>query len=300
MKPEYTNLTKDTEAVPIPAAAPIILVGKDCLTSCDEKCANDIHICDSNSCPLYCKEKRLISQGKFVKETDPLLIEKNILHDCAYGSCTFVCFYQDRPDLACGRLDQHKCLDGINCQKLCTKHHPVDHFGKAPGVISASFIPPRNQRFPILRVEIETNDGEKRLVSTLCKKCAEEKRNFSSYVQCHHTDEERKITGTFVLSEVAFAINIQGYTVAHISSILFYPRYNNNNFRPILELLAKTKIMASGWPSDDMTEDRKIDYVNHLQETTGFSDITLNEVQNHPALRNISKLLMNRQHYIYK
>ena len=292
LPPEKTTCENPVDTVPIPSAIPVCLTGPQCLLVCDSSCLEK-HKCVVGVCQRYCKLRRLQSQGMVIKETAQTKSGKEENHDCAYQSCQMECFFQGRKELDCGRFDDHVCEDKKNCHKVCTKHHPPSHFGRAPGCISATFLPPKDVRFPVLRIEVVTSSGEQRLVSTLCKTCAQEKRNFSSYVQCDHTDEQRMITGCFTLSEASVAMTEQNYKLIHVAAIFYYPRYQNNLFYSLLEHLSRTKITASGFPSKDLQKDQKQAYVRHLQKTSGFDDIELREITEDPALRNICKFLMN-------
>ena len=288
LPPEKTTCKNTVETVPIPSAIPISLTGDQCLADCDDSCLKK-HACVIGVCQRYCKLKRLQSQG-ITAETKNA---RNKNHDCSYQSCPMECFFQGRKELDCGRLDDHVCRDKQNCHQVCTRHHPPSHFGRAPGCISATFLPPKNVRFPVLRIEVATWSGEIRLVSTLCKTCAEEKQNFSSHVQCDHTDDQRMITGCFTLSEANTAMNEQNYKLIHVVAIFYYPRYQNSLFYSLLEHLSRTKITSSGFPSKNLQGPEKQVYVKHLQKTSGFDDITLHEITDDPALRNICKFLMN-------
>ena len=283
LPPEKNTCASVVDTVPVPSAIPVCLTGSQCLEKCDSSCHSK-HRCVIGKCQRYCKLKRRQSQGVTQPKED---------HDCSKQSCQMECFFDGRNDLDCGRFDDHHCIDQVTCHQVCTKHHPIEHYGRAPGCISLTLLPPKNVRFPVLRIEVETFSGESRLVSTLCRTCALEKRNFSSYVECGHTDKERMITGCFTLSEVRMAITEQNYKVVHVSAVFYYPRYTNNLFYSLLEHLSRTKITASGFPSNELDGEHKRNYVTHLQKTSGFDDISLHEITQDPALRNICKFLMN-------
>ena len=280
------------DTVPIPSAIPICLTGEKCLEECDESCY-ERHQCIPGTCQHYCRFRRLQSQGQSVKETGPTKSGNPEEHHCSYQTCKMECFFDGRLNHDCARFDDHKCDDKNTCHKACIKHHPPNHYGRVPGCVSATLLPPKNVRFPVLRIELITATGEKRLVSPLCRTCAQEKHNFASYVQCDHSDDERMINGCFTLSEVSFAINKQNYKLVHVSATFFYPRYTQNLFHSLLEHLSRTKITSSGFPSKTCDKNEKRDYVRHVKKTSGFSDIQLYEITHDPALRNICKFLMN-------
>ena len=108
--------------------------------------------------------------------------------------------------------------------------YPVGHYTLIPesqlktyntnwfGFVHCKILPPRGLYLPVLSYRSK----EKKLIFGLCRTCIENNKQQS----CHHTDEERSITGFWGTPEVNKAIE-KGYQVKEIYEVrhfnqLFY------------------------------------------------------------------------------
>ncbi len=93
-----------------------------------------------------------------------------------------------------------------------------DYSKKYFGIIKCSILPPQNLYLPVLPLNIN-----KKLIFTLCFKCAsEQKNNFN----CAHSEEERALNGTWVSLEIDKAIEM-GYKLI---------KYDFDQFQLIMNL----------------------------------------------------------------
>lgn len=99
-------------------------------------------------------------------------------------------------NIRCRREDPHVCKENVNCYQTCDTHHPPSEWGKLPGVALVKILPPKNQRFPILRMRLKDNNSEKNY-STLCYTCALKNNPFDGVKECLHSDAERALFGEF-------------------------------------------------------------------------------------------------------
>ena len=110
-------------------------------------------------------------------------------HEC-YQKCEASCVRR------CGRFDRHECQEGVNCFQTCKRHYDSAEWGKLPGFALVKILPPKNVRFPILRMQLGGDVAGKNF-STLCATCAREGNAFEGLKSCGHGDSERALFGEF-------------------------------------------------------------------------------------------------------
>ena len=203
----------------MPAMCHKTLIGVECYETCNDEC-KQIHTCDPDNCMLFCNFKKLVSGGE-VPYID-LKGKKRKTHQCGKDECEMTCHFKGSFKRQCGRVDDHECDEG-SCNTTCLLHHPIEDYGKCPGVVFCKILPPQNCLFPILRVTVTTKSGEEKLVAPLCRTCAMTIDPFDSEApECCHTDEDKRaLTGTFTLSEVAYALKEQKYQMKEIYQVFF-------------------------------------------------------------------------------
>lgn len=127
------------------------------------------------------------------------------------------------------------------------------------GLIKCRLHPPRKMYHPILPYR---HDGK--LLFPLCRTCAE------TYQQtpCHHTREERCLTGTWVSLEVQKALE-KGYQLEEVHEVWDYKttQYDpatkkGGLFVDYINMFLKMKQEASGWPSEIKTEEQMNNYID--------------------------------------
>ena len=116
---------------------------------------------------------------------------------------------------------------------------------------------------------------------------------------CQHDDEDRAIVGTYTTEEIKACIPL-GYRVITIYHVWHYtessqyrPEKNEHGvFSKFVNTFNKMKMAASGFPAHVETDLQKRAYVKTLEAKDKIK-LDVNEINNTPGLRNISKLLLN-------
>lgn len=176
--------------------------------------------------------------------------------------------------------------------------HPTVHVGNAcrnlninttEGLIKCRILPPTNLYHPVLPVKMN-----KKLMFLLCRTCGET----LNQDDCNHTEEERALSGVYVIDEVRKALE-KGYKIIDVYEIWEYnvtqydKRTNTEGlFTAMVNKFLKTKQEASGWPSSCVTEDQKNAYI---EEFLNREDVQLeySKIVKNPGLRSLAKLILN-------
>lgn len=174
-----------------------------------------------------------------------------------------------------------KVFVGDECHQL--------NLSETDGLIKCKILPPQNLYHPVLPVKMNN-----KLMFVLCHKCGSSMNDEI----CNHTDEERSLSGTWVIDEVRKAIE-KGYKLLKIFEVWKYEveQYDKVSkigglFVHMMNQFIKIKTEASGWPSECVTEEQKYNYIEKFFHQEGikleFADISKN-----PGLRCLSKLMLN-------
>ena len=145
----------------------------------------------------------------------------------------------------CPRVDKHVCQENITCNKTCNVHHPPSEWSKLPGFALVKILPPKSERFPILRMRLSKGESCKNF-STLCRSCAVEGVAFEGLKVCNHNDEDRSLFGEFTTAELNFALQIQGYKLLEVYEIQFFPQYSLTMFQNMLKSFYMLKVASKG------------------------------------------------------
>lgn len=126
----------------------------------------------------------------------------------------------------------------------------------------------------------------------LCQKCAEE----NSDCTCCHNDDQRMLTGTWVLAEVKKAVTL-GYRIKEICCIWHFEEFavdsnGNNIYENFINKWMKIKLEASGWPRPDMTEEEENEYISEIRTHEGI-DLERDLIVKRKDLRTAGKLCAN-------
>ena len=145
---------------------------------------------------------------------------------------------------------------------------PPQDIGKYFGIVQARVRPPRGLYHPCLPLRV----GGK-LLFPLCSRCA---RN-SSQEPCRCPDTERDLVGTWTSIDLRDALSV-GYTIVKVFEIYHFEetaKFDKTQATPGLfsdyvNLFLKGKQEASGWPSDDMTDAEKTEYIDQYESVEGI------------------------------
>lgn len=126
------------------------------------------------------------------------------------------------------------------------------------GLIKCVVLPPRKLYIPVLPANFNG-----KLVFSLCRTCAEGQLRV-----CTHSEKERMITGTWCTPEIQIAIT-KGYKIVEIHEVWHYAKREQYNklskngglFTDYINAALKTKQEASGFPTDVVTEEQKLKYI---------------------------------------
>ncbi|KAJ8953532.1 hypothetical protein NQ317_000050 [Molorchus minor] len=209
-------------------------------------------------------------------------------------------------------FEHYKCKPGekIKYIDVCSLYPYVCKYGKFPighpkvyigeecsqlslertdGSIKCKVLPPRALYHPVLPSKM--ND---KLMFVLCRTCGEN----MTQEECTHNDEERALTGTWIIAEVLKAVE-KGYKILDIYEIWKYDikEYDkaaniSGVFTGMMNKFIKIKQEASGWPSTCVSQEQKDHYI---ADFLSREDVTLEftEVVNNPGLRSLAKLMLN-------
>ncbi|XP_072400750.1 uncharacterized protein [Diabrotica undecimpunctata] len=126
----------------------------------------------------------------------------------------------------------------------------------------------------------------------LCRKCGED------FVQteCEHSDEERSLTGTWVIEEVVKALT-KGYKILDVYEIWSYDsvelsKSRKGLFSDMMNRFIKLKQQASGWPRGCESDEQKNKYVEEFFQREDVR-LDFSEISENPGLRSLAKLMLN-------
>ena len=159
------------------------------------------------------------------------------------------------------------------------------------GLMKCFVLPPENLYAPFLGFKVPSRicKGSYETIYGLCRYCMSE-RNTNA---CPHNDEERMIYGTWTIVEIKYALSI-GYTLLSVSDIIEFEGSSVDLFRPFIMPFMVQKILAKndGLVINEMFTDSGDIIKNWIYKMTGRVISPL-EVKDSPAVRTLSKLIMN-------
>lgn len=207
----------------------------------------------------------------------------------------------------------YKCKEGekIKYIDVCSLYPYICKYGKFPlkhpevivgdenckkedlklihGLIKCTILPPQDLYHPVLPVK-----SHNKLMFILCNSCGKSLQQET----CHHKEEERCLTGTWVIEEVVKAVEM-GYVLKEIHEIWKYNviQYNKNNneeglFTAMMNKFIKIKQQASGWPSNCETESEKENYISKYLEVENIK-LDPESIEKNAGLRSLAKLMLN-------
>ena len=215
---------------------------------------------------------------------------------------------------SCTKLISHnriiqKCTHDCPTAEICYQHCPPprikgdppevwnDHWQRFTGVASVEVLPPKRNRYPIIKGTFKNRTtNEEFNAATLCKECTElGGRNLQTELPCNHSDEERAFHTCITFEEALYALTEeQGYEILRVHEVHFFARSETKCFDEFLGLFAKEKVVNSGWGDTDVSDpEERQKFVQQLREETGFHDIQEEEIQDNEPLKSSAKNLLN-------
>ncbi|XP_018574075.1 uncharacterized protein LOC108913090 [Anoplophora glabripennis] len=208
-------------------------------------------------------------------------------------------------------FEYYKCGPGekIKYVDVCSLYPWVCKYGKFPvghpkvyvgeecptdlrnvnGVVKCKILPPQNLYHPVLPAKMNN-----KLMFVLCRTCGEQMNKG----ECQHSDEERALTGVWVVDEVRKAVE-KGYRLLKIYEIWSYDvqQYDKTTktgglFTGMMNKFISVKQQASGWPAHCSSQSDRERYIEQFLER---EDVKLEfaEIVENPGLRSLAKLILN-------
>ncbi|KAB0795419.1 hypothetical protein PPYR_12258, partial [Photinus pyralis] len=129
-----------------------------------------------------------------------------------------------------------------------------------------------------------------KLMFVLCRACSE---SFNQG-QCEHNDNERALTGTWVIDEVRKSVE-KGYKILETYEIWEYrtEQYNRETktgglFNDYINKFLCIKQQSSGWPTSCNTAEKKDEYIKEYFEVEGVR-LDPSKIEKNPGLRQLGK-----------
>ena len=194
-------------------------------------------------------------------------------------------------------IDVTSLYPWVNKTCVYPKGHPrfLSHPGHTDiaqyfGLIRCRVLPPRELYHPVLPYRYSG-----KLLFPLCARCVKEemgKRPWERTAKCHHTDDQRALTGTWCSPELYKAVDL-GYEVQYIYEVWHFDETCEGLFRDYVNTWLKIKQEASGWPSwvgDDETKRQQ--YLREYFEHEGIQ-LEYDKIEHNPGLRTLAKMMLN-------
>ena len=122
----------------------------------------------------------------------------------------------------------------------------------------------------------------------LCRTCVQEGQQAS---MCHHTDEKRMFTGTWVSLELNLAVEM-GYKIVKIHEVWHFPDKTDRLFRDYIDMFLKKKQEASGWPGWCQTDQDKERYLQDYKDKEGI-ELDRDAIEYNAGARTVWKEILN-------
>jgi len=158
------------------------------------------------------------------------------------------------------------------------------------GLIKCNIVPPQNLYHPVLPYRCN-----KKLMFCLCRTCVE---TCSTGDLTHTEDEEKALTGTWVMDEVRLAVE-KGYRILEIDEVYEYQftQYNPETgegglFVDNINTLMKLKAETRGYPSSFRSPEDEELYVESFLKNEGISR-DRESIRSNAAKRGLAKLCHN-------
>ena len=120
----------------------------------------------------------------------------------------------------------------------------------------------------------------------LCKTCADT----CNQTPCTHSDAERAIQGRCTF-ELMKALE-KGYRLLQIHEVWHFPPKTDTLFKEYMDVFAKIKLEASGYPKNCVTDEQKQEYVSDILEKQGIQ-LDPDKIAYNPGLGVLAKLMLN-------
>ena len=159
------------------------------------------------------------------------------------------------------------------------------------GVAKVDIIAPEGLFHPVLPMKIDD-----KCMFTLCAACTWQQLDQPWHQRtnlCKHSDEQRKMTGTWCTEELKMAVQ-KGYRILKIHEVWHWGESQRKTglFAPYVNKFLKAKQEASGWPSDCVTDQQKAEYVTEYGKHEGIQ-LDKDKIEVNPGRKAVAKVMLN-------
>ena len=159
------------------------------------------------------------------------------------------------------------------------------------GVAKVDIIAPEGLFHPVLPMKIDD-----KCMFTLCAACTWQQLDQPWHQRtnlCKHSDEQRKMTGTWCTEELKMAVR-KGYRILKIHEVWHWGESQRKTglFAPYVNKFLKAKQEASGWPSDCVTDQQKAEYVTEYEKHEGIQ-LDKDKIEVNPGRKAVAKVMLN-------
>ena len=185
-------------------------------------------------------------------------------------------------------IGKYEVLIGKSLQRVTMEQNQILVDKKVVmGAALVNIIPPQNLKYPFLPYRLKNG----KTVLTLCKICSEIQSNSA---KCNHSDDERSLTATYMITEIEFAMSL-GYKIKTIFEmhVYFSSAFLFKNFVQHLNL---SKTLASDCFKGLTSLEEKTHCCNILNEALQVNPnekITVENVKPNEPKRNFYKMAAN-------
>jgi len=220
--------------------------------------------------------------------TEPIKLLKNFKKTNETGKYIDVCslyptvmYYDEYPVGHPTRIVKPKLRNELGVQEV---YYDENWFG----LMHCKMLPPRGLYIPVLPYKQKTAEAHK-LMFGLCRKCmakCEEKcdhhKQSETSSKCHHSDDERAITGFWTTVEIKKALE-KDYKIMDIYEVQHFEKKSTDLWRNYIKKFMKIKLETSPFSCSEE------EYRNKAK----LLEIELGELKPNPGLRFIAKICLN-------
>jgi len=153
------------------------------------------------------------------------------------------------------------------------------------GAAHVRILPPQNLQFPFLQYRVD----DLHCFLTLCKQCA-----ITRSEKCSHNSTLRAMDSCWLISDLNKALEL-GYEILSWFELHYYEK-SEFILKDYSKILFALKLQNSGFPSDLISDEQKLQYCKEINETMQFSNdfcLTLNNVCDNSAQKQLFKSMLN-------
>jgi hypothetical protein len=237
--------------------------------------------------------------NKFLSTLD--ISDRLVARDAFFGGrtdCTKV-YYKCKEGEKIRYVDFTSLYPYINKYSRTILYHPeiiVDNFKPIQdyfGIAKVKILPPPSGS--LYHAVLPYRMANSRLCFPLCKRCAD----LGNQNNCHCTNEQKSIIGTWCTPEIHKAVE-KGYKVMKIYEVYHWSETTLHNvekkegglFTEYVNLFLKFKQQASDWPEWCKVESDRTKYLQDYADHEGVH-LDWQKIEKNPGLRSLAKLCLN-------